>query len=400
MSPGWAQENKRLHVIDGLTFDSDFENGSLGEVRELMPNRIACALHTEQGELGERRYWFRFRMRGVENRQLTLILDHQENPRPFIRIGTEPWRRMTEIEAPTLDRLELSFGPSETEVELAFFEPLGLTETEAELEELIKNIGVLVQRDLLGMSEEGRALELITVTNPLVSDTGKHRVWVHSRAHAGEVTSTHVMLGLLEQCLADSSVGRVLRDELILQVLPVLNVDGVARGYTRWDASGRDPESQWCAIASPAVRAVKDRVDSLMASPQPIELALNLHSTRGVYRDTFFFKHLAPSVSEEFEAIQQRYIGALDRATPLFDNLSPETSQLHTCRFIESYFWNGWGEQVTALTHEGHFHRRLPDGKWLTGEDYRELGRAMARSMIDYFDLSLPPGNQRTYQLW
>ena len=183
---------------------------------------------------------------------------------------------------------------------------------------------------------------------------------------------------------------RELRRRLIVHVVPILNLDGVHRGYTRWDAEGRDPESQWCAIDSPAVQAVKEEVDLLMRDPVPVTVALNLHSTKGVYADSFFFKHLAPSVSPAFEIIQQRYIDALASETALFENRSAESSQLHACRFIESYLWTGWGESVMALTHEGHYHRRLPDQAWITGQDYRNLGRAMARALSGYYEFSLP----------
>jgi hypothetical protein len=276
---GLAEDNQTVQAVGGLVFDSDYENGSLGAVDALGPDAFECALHTEVGGLGERRYWFRFKLRGIEKRKLTLMLDHEENPRPFLRVDGQPWRRLTAREAPSLDRMILKFGDGDTEAELAFFEPLGLGETEAIVNGLIQNAGAFAWREWIGASEEGRPLELVTVTNPTVADTGKRRVWIHSRAHAGEVTSTHSVLGVLEQCLTDSAVGRLLRDKLIVYVLPVLNVDGVAKGYTRWDAVGRDPESQWCAIDSPSVRAVKARVDTLMANAQPIELSLNLHST-------------------------------------------------------------------------------------------------------------------------
>ena len=161
---------------------------------------------------------------------------------------------------------------------------------------------------------------------------------------------------------------------------------------------GRDPESQWCAIASPAVQAIKAKVDALMSEDVPISLALNLHSTKGTYADTFFFKHLTPSVSPAFELIQQRYIDALANRSPLFENRTPEGSQLHACRFIESYFWNGWGEDVMALTHEGHFHRRLTDNGWITGDDYRSLGRSMASALTDFYDLT--PANEHSWEDW
>ena len=62
-------------------------------------------------------------------------------------------------------------------------------------------------------------------------------------------------------------------------------------------------------------------------------------------------------------------------------------SQLAACRFIESYFWNNWREDVMAMTHEGHFHRRITDNGWITGEDYEELGRAQAAALIEYLGL-------------
>jgi hypothetical protein len=94
-------------------------------------------------------------------------------------------------------------------------------------------------------------------------------------------------------------------------------------------------------------------------------------------------------VTATFQGIQQRYIDAVNAATPLFDNLSPQTSQLNACTFIESYFWNQWGDSVMALTHEGHYYRRITDNAWTDGAHYRAMGRALARALIAYYNL--PP---------
>ncbi len=394
-----AQENKLRTTLDGVTFDSDYDNGSLGSIALRAPGEFQASLFTEDGELGERRYWFRFRMSGIAGRKLHLTLDHARNPRPFLRLGDGPWRRMTSEEAPDINTLSLNFGNDETLAEVAFFEPLGLAETHLAVQALVDRWPGVATRQVLGQSEEGRDVWEIMVTDPDGPNAQKRRVWLHSRAHAGEVTSSHSMLGFLEQMLEDSSLGRRLRERLIVHVVPILNVDGTAQGLTRWDGEGRDPESEWCAIRSQPVQLIKDRVDALMASDHPIEVALNLHSTQGEYADTFFFKHVAPSVTPAFEAIQQRYIDAFDAATPLFENRSPGTSQLAECRFIESYFWNGWGEDVMALTHEGHYYRRVTDRAWITGSDYRELGRKMAEALIGYFGIDAPdPG--LTYHSW
>jgi hypothetical protein len=300
---------------------------------------------------------------------------------------------MTTNEAPNTSTLILPFAPETQTVELAFFEPLGYAETLTAVSNLVA-ASPHASIAPLGQSFEGRNLHLVTVNDLTFPAAGKRRVWVHARVHAGEITSSHAMLGFLAQILEDSDAGRRLREHVIFTVVPQVNVDGIHRGYTRWDAQGIDQESEWCNIRVPEVALLKTRVDAFMTSANPISVALNLHSTVGNFTDSFFFKHVTPSVTANFETIQQNYINAVNAATPLFDNLSAQTSQLNACTFIESYFWNNWGESVMALTHEGHYYRRITDNAWTDGAHYREIGRALARALIQYYNLPPATTNQ------
>ena len=394
-----GQENQFTVEIDGITFDSDYENGSLGAMKLAGPDLFRGELFVESGELGNRSYWFRFKMTGVAGRSIRILLDHSENRRPFIRIGDGSWRRMTAAESSSTLRMTLTFADDEDDAEVAFFEPLGLMETYEIMDSMAEG-SPFFSAEVIGQSVLGNDVVMTTVEDLRYPSAEKHRVWVHSRAHAGEVTSTHSMLGFLEQTLEDSELGRRLREHCTFHIVPILNVDGVQLGHTRWDSRGLDPERPWCAIDIPVVQAVKNVVDGFMTSESPIEMALNLHSTRGTYTDTFFFKHLAPSVTPAFEEIQQRYIDAFAAATPLFGNLNPQSSQLNACVFIESYFWNNWGEAVMALTHEGHYGRRITDRAYLTGSDYRELGRAMAVALVEYFGLPAGTEADLDYETW
>jgi hypothetical protein len=393
MSVPWVhgQPNKITVTLDGITFDSAYDNGSLAGVSRRAYGDYDATIFTESGEQGTSRYWFRFTMSGVADRTITLRLDHTHNPVPFLRIlvpGPGPWRRMTASEAPNTSTLVLTLGPDTQAVELAFFEPMGHLETLVAVTNIISS-SPYAAIETIGKSFENRDLHLVTVDDSSFPEAGKKRVWVHTRVHAGEVTSTHTMLGFLEQILEDSHIGRRLREHITFHVVPQVNVDGIWRGHTRWDAQGVDIEREWCGIRVPEAAALKTQVDAFMAAPNPISVALNLHSTVGNFVDSFFFKHVVPSVSANFQIIQQRYIDALAAATPLFNNLSPHTSQLHSCAFIESYFWNNWGEALMALTKEGHYYRRTTDNAWTDGAHYRAIGRAMARALIAYYDL--PP---------
>ncbi len=396
VAPGTAlaQGNKLTVAFDGITFDSAYDNGSIANISRRALDDYDAVTYTDTGEKGTARYWFRFTMSGVAGRTVTLHLDHTQNPLPFLRVLSPTpgvWRRMTTNEAPNTATLVLAFAPDVSSVELAFFEPMGYVETITAVTNLT-SASPHAAVSLLGNSFENRNLHLITINNTNYPAAGRRRVWVHARVHAGEITATHTMLGFLSQALEDTETGRRLREHVIFHIVPQVNVDGIHRGYTRWDAQGIDIESEWCNIRVPEAALLKSQVDALMVTPNPISVALNLHSTVGNFTDSFFWKHVTPSVTPAFEAIQQNYINAVNAATPFFDNLSPQTSQLNACTFIESYFWNNWGESVMAMTEEGHYYRRITDNAWTDGAHYREVGRAMARALIAYYNL--PPASE------
>jgi len=384
-----ATPHKITKTVDGIVFDSNYDNGSLLDVEAAGSSTFNCSLYVEPGVLGTRQGWFRFRMTGVANRTITLNIDSSQSPRQVIRVEGGSWRRLTAAESPQSDVMVLDFGAAENEAEVAAFFPLGYAETYEHVAQLI-GPSIHAATEVIGQSYEGREMWMVTVTDRSVPDSGKYRVWVHSRAHAGEVTSTHAILGILEQAIEDSPLGELLRERCIFNIVPLQNIDGVYLGHTRWDSRGIDPERQWCADQIPEAANIKAQVDGFMAGPNPIRVALNLHSTFGSFEDTFFFKHLYPSVSLEFEEIEQRFIDAFRNATPLFDNRNPQTSQLHACQFIESYFWNNWGEDVMALTHEGHYYRRITDGEYITDADYQEIGKGLATALVEYFGLLEP----------
>jgi hypothetical protein len=310
-----------------------------------------------------------------------------------VSVNGGPFRRTTSVEAPSTSKMVLTFGAAENTAEVAFFFPMGYQEMHDQVNARVA-AGTGGTTAAIGTSFQGREMIMASVTDTAVTDTGKHRVWVHARAHAGEATGSHAALGFLEQVLEDSDLGRRLRRYCIFTVLPTENCDGVYLGLTRWDAQGKDPEREWDrSPMAPEAGNMKVKADAFMAGANPIGAALNLHSTVSDFADTFFYKHLQPSVTANFEQIEERYIDAVDNSTPLFDNLSPGTSQLDPGVFIESYFWNNWGESVMAMTHEGHFYQRVTDNAWITDADYRAIGRALAAAMVEYFNLPpLPTG--------
>lgn len=383
---------KMTTTTQGITFDSNYDNGSLRAIADNGTNNFNGTLFVEDSNegLGTRQYNFRFKMTGVAGKTITINLTHTENPRPFISFDGVTFRRMTSTEAPTTGKMVLTFTASQNFGEVAFYDPLGYTEIHNRVNQIVSS-GIGASTQTIGQSPQGRDMWMVTVTDPAAPDSQKHRVWFHARAHAGEVTASWVMLGFLKQITEDSDTGRRLRRFCIFTVVPTENVDGVYLGLTRWNSQGLDPERQW-GQASPIaeVANLKAKVNQFMASSNPIQVALNLHSTVNNYADSFFFKHLSPSVTTGFETIEQSYIDDANAATTYFDNLAPQTSQLDPTIFIESYFWNGWQTAVMAMTMEGHYYFRTNTSTYNTGADYQEVGKGLALAMITYFPLPVP----------
>lgn len=385
---------KQTVTLNGVTFDSDYDNGSMGEVSALGPDHFRVELHQEQSSegRGRTRYWFRFKISGAAGRTLVLEIYHKASPRPWLRVDGGKWRQTTLLEAPSTDSLRLEIPEDSEVVEVSFFEPIGFQE-HLDWTRGIINYSPHARMETIGFTHQGRPIHMVTITDDGFPLASKRRVWAHARVHAGEVTSSHTMIGWLQQMTEDSPLGEALRQNFIVHLVPMVNADGVYLGHTRWDALGRDPERQWCEpMTHEGALALKSQVDEFMESGAPIEVMLNLHSTQGNFSGTFFFEHVRPSVTQEIEEMQDRYLEALDFATPLFDRLELEERQLAECHFIESYFWNCWPGQTMAITHEGHFRRRITDWEWITGEDYREIGRAQARALFHYFSIE-PPVN-------
>ena len=60
-------------------------------------------------------------------------------------------------------------------------------------------------------------------------------VFLSARVHPGEVQSSHVLNGIVDFLMSQSPQASILLDEFTFKIIPLLNPDGVARGYYRLD---------------------------------------------------------------------------------------------------------------------------------------------------------------------
>jgi murein tripeptide amidase MpaA len=82
---------------------------------------------------------------------------------------------------------------------------------------------------------------LLTVGNQESKDV----IVISARVHPGETVSSFIAEGFIKELVGDGDVGRVLRDNFLIKIVPMLNPDGVSRGNYRFSGYGCDLNRKW-----------------------------------------------------------------------------------------------------------------------------------------------------------
>lgn len=243
-----------------------------------------------------------------------------------------------------------------------------------------------VKVDSIGATVQGRAIWSLAITEggdsvgrPGDADGRKRRVFVHARTHPAEVQAFHISRSMISQLLDGTEEAREIRRDFIFNIIPMYNPDGVELGFPRENANRIDIESNWNkAVLEPEVAALKRHFQFLMASPVPVEVALNLHSDR--YNCTrFFFFHEAGGTSAAYAELEKDFIGKV-RA-----HFASGIEEWHFVtswptatgtQYPEGFWWLSHREKVMALTYE--------DANCPGAGMFDSTARALLRGSADY----------------
>ena len=155
---------------------------------------------------------------------------------------------------------------------------------------------IYFHRELLGYTKELRYMELITITGKnecakVREDTieeygmfptfdenspeakifspkrsmkfNKPTIFLTARVHPGEVQSSHVLNGLVDTILSKSAQASLLLEKYQFKIIPLINPDGVSRGYYRLDTHNHNLNRFYlnpCAKQQPTVFQAKKAI--------------------------------------------------------------------------------------------------------------------------------------------
>ena len=211
-----------------------------------------------------------------------------------------------------------------------------------------------VQIDSIGATVQNRPIFMMTIQDTLPTFAPRKRVWLHARTHPNEVQGTRVTNQIIAQLLGASALATKLRTACVFNIVPMINPDGVELARPRENAHNIDIESNWTAVpGEPEVQTLRRTFTTLMATENPIRIALNMHSAYGEVR--YFVYHTEKGTSAAYAAIQQRFINEVRSYFP--GGIQPYTyfqswTNAPAQQYPESWFWLNHGANVLALTYE------------------------------------------------
>ena len=107
---------------------------------------------------------------------------------------------------------------------------------------------VRMKRRELCKTLAGNSCDLLIITT-FGSDYEEVRkrkgVIISSRVHPGETGASFMMKGVIDYLVGPSLGARMLRDNFVIKIIPMLNPDGVINGNTRCSLAGVDLNRVW-----------------------------------------------------------------------------------------------------------------------------------------------------------
>ena len=285
-----------------ITFTSEFNSGNMKQCTKIKENQFSILIASDcegkyiLNKISIFKIWFYFGVISEKERNIKIsidnlnnfykifkngykicynILDENETPTSYQNKYKENeetnWKRLDidyelnlDIESNLLS-IKFNFDlPKKRYVLFSFCFPWSYDKNESflkHIKEKIKNKNIYYHDEILTLSKEKRNIHLLTITskkniinnkkesniNGLFPDKNrcnlilhdKHIIFITARVHPGETPGTLMFNGILKLLIGnDNQMSKILLDNFIFKLIPIINVDGVSNGYFRLNNEG------------------------------------------------------------------------------------------------------------------------------------------------------------------
>jgi len=388
-----------------VTFRSDFESGNATAFTLSGTNQYDTRIEPDYNSTD--RQWYYFEVSGAAGQTLTLrivntnqtnVPSHWTYARPVVsEDGGQTWVHNNGTISFTSPIYSFTNTFTTDTARVAFHYPYTWTHLQGRVHEWSAHPDCVA--DVIGQSVQGRDLYRLRITdNPGGPDAGKIGVWIISRQHAAEVTGSYVMDGFIDFLLSEEPEALALRHGAVFNLVPMVNPDGVVFGNYRDNASGLDLNRQWNSTspsASPEVYYVTLVISQWVSQGHPYHFFADFHSTSGEF--PHYSYHPTSSVQPPLYPTPATYAADCLTLVQLVNSYAPHfnptlglSGDLDT-RLSRQNQMMAYG--VLALLLEAGYSRvnygPTPTA-YMTVDHHREVGRAVALSIREYYGLTIP----------
>ncbi|CAF1138870.1 unnamed protein product [Adineta ricciae] len=254
--------------------------------------------------------------------------------------------------------------------------------------------GEYCKQKVLCRSLAGNFVYMLTITSPAAStkipeQQIKKGVVVTARVHPGETNASWMMKGLLDFLLSDSPDAKLLRDNFVFKIVPMLNPDGVIVGNYRCSLSGRDLNRNYKTILKDAYPSIWHTREMIKRFMTEIELVVYC-DFHGHSRRNNVFIYGCENKREPKERFKERIFPSI------FSKNDPCKFSYSSCRFKVQKQKEGTGRIVmwsmgikNSFTLESTFCGSTLNeqaGHQFNTIDLESIGYHFLDSILDYSD--------------
>jgi hypothetical protein len=262
-----------------IHFNTSFEGGNLMNVTFISGNYSGHRHYTAEMNYSTGtgydtyQFWFYFGMNNTANKtiqlEITNCLQEDEDNNRWDRVKATysfdnnlTWYRTTNTTTPgsnytfqydsANNNYQINVTPGENEeIFLASNYPYPYTRFMKDFL-LSKNSSRFANVSLLGLSENGRNVTMITITDSNYNDSEKHKVFILGGQHVcGEEQGVWNSRGIIEYLLNETNeTAARLRQDYIFEIVPLMDAFASVTGRGRYSLNWLDPNRQWNSTES------------------------------------------------------------------------------------------------------------------------------------------------------
>ncbi|KAM7361346.1 cytosolic carboxypeptidase 6 isoform 2-T2 [Cochliomyia hominivorax] len=415
--PGVSGKAKRGH----LCFDAAFETGNLGKAELL--GEFEYDLFLRPDTCNPRyRFWFNFTVDNVKQDQRVIfnIVNMSKSRNlfnagltPLIKSSSRPkWQRLPKknvfyYRSPLHQNhyvlsFAFSFDKEDDVYQFALAPPYSYSRMQSYLS-LIENrqqqgAEKKFSRTILTKSLQNRNVDLITIDH-VSGKTKTNRIdrnfirviVILCRSQANASPASFMCQGFLEFLLSNHNIAKVLRENFVFKIVPMVNPDGVFLGNNRCNLIGQDMNRIWnvaTEFSHPEIYAIKNMLKEIDNSDSyQIDFVIDLHAHTSLH-GCFIYGNTYEDVYRYERHLVFPRLFAANAPDYASNNMMFNTDEKKSgC--ARRFCCERLSDTVNAYTLEismGGFY--LKDGKTVAlynEEGYYRCGRNLARTFLQYY---------------